>query len=133
MQRHVLPPSVRSSAVAAQAVPGAGAPAVAGPSGAVAQGASAAAAPAVPSKPRCTPPAWRYPAMARHLHEEGSALVDVTLGAQGQVRQASLHSSTGYDDLDSTALAAARNISCTGSASTLAGMHVLLPVTFHLH
>ena len=71
--------------------------------------------------------------MARHLHEEGNALVDVTLSAQGQVQQASLHSSTGYDDLDSTALAAARRITCTGSSGTLAGTHVLLPVMFRLH
>ncbi|WP_308720864.1 energy transducer TonB [Komagataeibacter xylinus] len=73
--------------------------------------------------------------MARHMHEEGNAMVDVVLGSEGQVTQVSLKSSTGYDDLDSTALAAARKVQCTpqGQGGALAGMHVLLPVTFHLH
>ncbi|WP_265001107.1 energy transducer TonB [Komagataeibacter nataicola] len=88
---------------------------------------------AAPAAPHCKPPAWRYPAMARHMHEEGNAMVDVVLGSEGQVAQVSLKSSTGYDDLDSTALAAARKVQCTAQGHALAGTHVLLPVTFRLH
>ncbi|WP_240906570.1 energy transducer TonB [Komagataeibacter xylinus] len=87
----------------------------------------------VPAAPHCTPPAWRYPALARHMHEEGNAMVDVVLGSEGQVTQVSLKSSTGYDDLDDTALAAARNVQCRPQGHALAGTHVLLPVTFRLH
>ncbi|WP_181418153.1 energy transducer TonB [Komagataeibacter oboediens] len=81
---------------------------------------------------QCTPPAWRYPAMARHMHEEGTAMVDLVIGAQGQVAQASLRSSTGYDDLDRTALAAARNVRCTAEGGATDGAKVTLPVIFHL-
>lgn len=70
--------------------------------------------------------------MARHMHEEGSALVDLVIGGQGQVVQANLRSSTGYDDLDSTAVAAARNVHCTSDGGTLEGTHLTLPVVFHL-
>ncbi|WP_241503232.1 energy transducer TonB [Komagataeibacter melaceti] len=93
------------------------------------------AAPASPTATalHCTPPAWRYPAMARHMHEEGTATVDLVLAASGQVEQAAIKTSTGYDDLDSTALAAARRVQCTAEGGTMAGRHVLLPVMFHLH
>lgn len=70
--------------------------------------------------------------MARHMHEEGTAMVDLVIGAQGQVAQASLRSSTGYDDLDRTALAAARNVRCTAEGGVTDGAKVTLPVIFHL-
>lgn len=94
-----------------------------------------ATAPSGPSSTtlHCTPPAWRYPAMARHMHEEGTAMVELTLGATGQVTQAVLKTGTGYDDLDSTALAAARKVQCTMESGTVEGRHVVLPVMFHLH
>ncbi|WP_025812484.1 energy transducer TonB [Komagataeibacter kakiaceti] len=92
-------------------------------------------APSSPSSSilHCTPPAWRYPAMARHMHEEGTAMVELTLGPAGQVTQADLKTGTGYDDLDSTALAAARKVQCTTDGGTAEGRHVVLPVMFHLH
>nr|WP_232272545.1 energy transducer TonB [Komagataeibacter europaeus] len=95
-----------------------------------AQQAATAARPA--STVHCTPPAWRYPPMARHMHEEGSAMVDLVIGGQGQVVQATLRSSSGYDDLDRTAIAAARNVRCTADGGALDGTHLTLPVVFHL-
>ena len=132
-QVHVRPLHQALPSPAAQAPHGGGIQAPVATGGATARAEPSAGAGSSKTIPHCTPPAWRYPAMARHMHEEGNALVDLTLGAQGQVLQASLHGSTGYDDLDSTALAAARNVRCTGSGGTLDGTHVLLPVTFHLH
>nr|WP_256431442.1 energy transducer TonB [Komagataeibacter sp. FXV3] len=70
--------------------------------------------------------------MARHMHEEGGAMVDLVLGSQGQVVQATLRSSSGYDDLDRTAIAAARNVRCTADGGALDGTHLTLPVIFHL-
>ncbi|MGY6770619.1 energy transducer TonB [Komagataeibacter sp. NFXK3] len=126
----------RLSSAAPPARPGAAAPVGSAPA-ATQNGpgapSTAQAAAVAPAAPHCTPPAWRYPALARHMHEEGNAMVDVVLGSEGQVTQVSLKSSTGYDDLDSTALAAARKVQCTGQGRSLEGTHVLLPVTFHLH
>ncbi|BAK86169.1 TonB periplasmic protein (plasmid) [Komagataeibacter medellinensis NBRC 3288] len=124
-------PSAQPSAQARVAAPVGSAPA-ATQNGPAVPGAAQTAA-VVPTAPHCTPPAWRYPAMARHMHEEGNALVDVVLGSEGQVVQVSLKSGTGYDDLDSTALAAARKVQCTPQGRPLEGTHVLLPVTFRLH
>ena len=96
-------------------------------------GATAGTTASSSTAPHCTQPSWRYPAMARHMHEEGSAVVDLTLGEQGQVLQTTLKTGTGYDDLDSTALAAATKVQCSATGTNLNGRHVLLPVTFHLH
>ncbi|WP_369523295.1 energy transducer TonB [Komagataeibacter swingsii] len=135
----VSPPRTAAHATAPHAAP---VPSAAAPSGSRADTAHAtaasghaqqAAAAAMPAAAlHCTPPAWRYPPMARHMHEEGSALVDLVIGGQGQVVQASLRGSSGYDDLDSTAVAAARNVHCTSDGGALEGRHLTLPVVFHL-
>lgn len=80
---------------------------------------------------RCTPPQTHYPAMARRLHEEGEAVVEVSLAATGAVQAVKLVQSTGYDDLDAQALTAARALRCTPpEAATQVGR---IPVGFHIH
>lgn len=78
----------------------------------------------------CTPPQTHYPPMARHLHEEGEGVVEVTLAADGGIAATRLVQSTGYDDLDAQALAAARGLHCAAPAS--APMVGRIPVGFHI-
>lgn len=78
----------------------------------------------------CTPPQTHYPPMARHLHEEGEAVVEVTLAADGTIAGTRLTQSSGYDDLDAQALTAARGLHCAAPAS--APMVGRIPVGFHI-
>ncbi|CCT60917.1 TonB periplasmic protein (plasmid) [Acetobacter pasteurianus 386B] len=78
----------------------------------------------------CSPPQTHYPPMARHLHEEGEGVVEVTLAADGAIATTRLVQSTGYDDLDAQALAAARGLHCVAPAST--PMVGRIPVGFHI-
>lgn len=79
----------------------------------------------------CTPAQTHYPAMARRLHEEGEAVVEVTLAATGAVEATRLTQSTGYDDLDAQALAAARALHCMPPEG---GVSVgRIPIGFHIH
>ncbi|GBR21628.1 hypothetical protein AA0481_2428 [Acetobacter orientalis NRIC 0481] len=69
--------------------------------------------------------------MARRLHEEGEAVVEVSLAATGAVQAVKLVQSTGYDDLDAQALTAARALRCTPpEAAAQVGR---IPVGFHIH
>lgn len=110
----IAPATARSMAAAAPVL--AKPPAVAQPEGA--------------EKLSCSPVHARYPAMARQLQEEGEALVQVVLDAGGQVVEAHLIRSTGYDDLDEQAVLTARSMRCTPPAHPpLAGR---IPVGFHI-
>ncbi|MFT9399005.1 energy transducer TonB [Acetobacter sp.] len=81
-------------------------------------------------KLHCTPPQTHYPPMARHLYEEGEAVVEVTLAGTGAVQSVRLTQSTGYDDLDKQALLAARTLTCTPPENgALVGR---IPVGFHI-
>ncbi|MCI1546984.1 MAG: TonB family protein [Acetobacter indonesiensis] len=78
----------------------------------------------------CTPPQTHYPPMARHLHEEGEAVVEIGLNATGAVTTTRLVQSTGYDDLDAQALTAARGLKCAAPAQ--GAMVGRIPVGFHI-
>ncbi len=78
----------------------------------------------------CTPPQTHYPPIARHLHEEGEGVVEITLAADGGITATRLVQSTGYDDLDAQALAAARGLHCAAPASV--PMVGRIPVGFHI-
>ncbi|MFT8656705.1 MAG: TonB family protein [Acetobacter papayae] len=78
----------------------------------------------------CSPVHARYPAMARQLQEEGEAMVQVVLDVGGQVVEAHLIRSTGYDDLDEQAVLTARSMRCT--PPTHPPLTGRIPVTFHI-
>ena len=78
----------------------------------------------------CSAPEAHYPVSARHLHEEGEALAEVSINAKGQVIAARLVKSTGYDDLDDQALQTVKNLHCTPpEAAVVTGR---IPVGFHI-
>ncbi len=78
----------------------------------------------------CSAPEAHYPVSARHLHEEGEALAEVSINGQGQVIAARLVKSTGYDDLDEQALQTVKNLHCTAPEAT--GVTGRIPVGFHI-
>lgn len=78
----------------------------------------------------CSAPEAHYPVSARHLHEEGEALAEVSLNAKGQVIAARLVKSTGYDDLDDQALQTVKNLHCTAPEAT--GVTGRIPIGFHI-
>ncbi|GBR60262.1 hypothetical protein AA18889_2374 [Acetobacter senegalensis DSM 18889] len=57
-------------------------------------------------------------------------MVEITLAANGSIAATRLVQSTGYDDLDAQALAAARGLHCAAPAS--APMMGRIPVEFHI-
>ncbi|MFT8782090.1 TonB family protein [Acetobacter syzygii] len=102
-----------------------------------ASGGQAATPPSVPSAGRtgsmqltCSAPEAHYPVSARHLHEEGEAVAEVSLNSKGQVVAARLVKSTGYDDLDDQALQTVKNLHCTAPGS--AAVTGRIPVGFHI-
>lgn len=78
----------------------------------------------------CSAPESHYPVSARHLHEEGEAVAEVSINAKGQVIAARLVQSTGYDDLDDQALQTVKNLHCTPPES--AAVTGRIPVGFHI-
>lgn len=78
----------------------------------------------------CSVPEAHYPVSARHLHEEGEAVAEVSINGKGQVIAARLVKSTGYDDLDDQALETVKNLHCTAPASTVVTGRI--PVGFHI-
>ncbi|MCG4259795.1 TonB family protein [Acetobacter senegalensis] len=125
--------SARAAASQVQSAPAASSPPAAQGSAAAQSGAASVAHVAKGSGARtltCTPPQTHYPPMARHLHEEGEGVVEVTLAADGGIAATRLVQSTGYDDLDAQALAAARGLHCAAPAS--APMVGRIPVGFHI-
>lgn len=78
----------------------------------------------------CSAPESHYPVSARHLHEEGEAVAEVSINGKGQVIAARLVQSTGYDDLDDQALQTVKNLHCTSpEAGVVTGR---IPVGFHI-
>ncbi len=49
-----------------------------------------------------------YPSQSRRLGEEGTVVLDVTVGTDGRVQHIAIHSSSGHDRLDQAALRAVR-------------------------
>lgn len=78
----------------------------------------------------CSAPEAHYPVSARHLHEEGEAVAEVSINGKGQVIAARLVKSTGYDDLDDQALQTVKNLRCTPPASAVVTGRI--PVGFHI-
>lgn len=72
-----------------------------------------------------------YPPMARHLHEEGTAVVEAALDPSGHVLTARLFKTSGFDDLDDAAVEAVRGLQCTLPEGGAITGHI--PVVFHLH
>ncbi|WP_338332927.1 energy transducer TonB [Acetobacter sp. LMG 32666] len=78
----------------------------------------------------CSAPESHYPVSARHLHEEGEAVAEVSINGKGQVIAARLVKSTGYDDLDDQALQTVKNLHCTPPDSAVVTGRI--PVGFHI-
>lgn len=78
----------------------------------------------------CSAPEAHYPVSARHLHEEGEALAEVSINTKGQVIAARLVKSTGYDDLDDQALQTVKNLHCTPPGTAVVTGRI--PVGFHI-
>nr|WP_242012592.1 energy transducer TonB [Acetobacter lambici] len=78
----------------------------------------------------CSAPESHYPVSARHLHEEGEAVAEVSINGKGQVIAARLVKSTGYDDLDDQALQTVKNLHCTPPESAVVTGRI--PVGFHI-
>lgn len=78
----------------------------------------------------CSAPEAHYPVSARHLHEEGEALAEVSINGSGQVIAARLVKSTGYDDLDDQALQTVKNLHCSAPGSTVVTGRI--PIGFHI-
>ncbi|MFT8417977.1 MAG: TonB family protein [Acetobacter sp.] len=78
----------------------------------------------------CSAPEAHYPVSARHLHEEGEALAEVSINAKGQVIAARLVKSTGYEDLDDQALQTVKNLHCTAPEATVVTGRI--PIGFHI-
>ncbi|MFT8814854.1 TonB family protein [Acetobacter fabarum] len=78
----------------------------------------------------CSAPESHYPVSARHLHEEGEAVAEVSINAKGQVIAARLVQSTGYDDLDDQALQTVKNLHCTPPETAVVTGRI--PVGFHI-
>jgi protein TonB len=49
-----------------------------------------------------------YPISSRHLAEEGALLLDILVGADGQVHEAKVSRSSGFERLDQAALSEAK-------------------------
>ncbi|GAN53185.1 hypothetical protein Tasa_007_030 [Tanticharoenia sakaeratensis NBRC 103193] len=81
--------------------------------------------------PACDAASAPYPASARVLHEQGVVRVGLTVQPGGAVTHAHVTDSSGYDDLDDAALAAARTLTCRNTGTVSAD--VTLPVRFTLH
>ncbi|WP_048837405.1 energy transducer TonB [Acetobacter cibinongensis] len=125
-QTSVASPAHAAAPVQSAPLPHQQAPASSPAPASVAQAAKGGGVP----KLHCTPPQTHYPPMARHLHEEGEAVVEVTLAGTGAVQSARLTQSTGYDDLDKQALLAARTLTCAPPENgVLVGR---IPVGFHI-
>ena len=83
----------------------------------------------VHAAPRCTIPQPDYPAVAKREWQQGIALVDLKVSADGRVEQASLAKSTGSELLDTSAVVAARQAKCAaGQAETLSQ-----PISFEMN
>jgi len=83
---------------------------------------------------RCQVPAPVYPAKAKWLKQEGTVIVKLMLGEQGELLNESVAKSSGIDALDDAALHAIAGAHCqpyreNGIASTVV---TLQPVTFRL-
>lgn len=83
---------------------------------------------------RCQVPAPVYPARAKWLKQEGTVIVKLMLGEQGELLNESVAKSSGIDALDNAALRAIAGAHCqpyreNGIASTVV---TLQPVTFRL-
>ncbi|WP_162493421.1 energy transducer TonB [Kozakia baliensis] len=93
------------------------------------------AAPPVPpekqEKPGCTAPTPTYPASARVMHEQGIAVLALTIAPGGRIQSSSIARSSGYDDLDNAALSIAGHLSCQNTGSQ--PVQLSLPVNFRLH
>jgi protein TonB len=75
-----------------------------------------------------------YPLMSRRLGEQGTVLLRVTVGEQGEVRAVALEESCGHARLDEAALRAVRHWRFLPAqrAGVAVTSSVLVPVTFSL-
>lgn len=93
---------------------------------------TASSMPAAPASqaPGCRAMTPAYPASARVMRETGAAVVLLTVAPGGAVTAVRLEQSSGYDDLDDVAVAAAHEARCTNA--TGAASQLRLPVHFRL-
>lgn len=81
---------------------------------------------------RCSALSKDYPMAARRRHEQGTARVRYQLSPDGQIRQVEVVESTGYSDLDRSALQAVQSMKCQAAP----GQPVIktsIPVNFSLN
>ncbi|WP_169852719.1 TonB family protein [Neoasaia chiangmaiensis] len=80
--------------------------------------------------PNCAAQTPPYPASAQVMHETGMAVVSLVVAPGGGVAKVEIVTSSGYDDLDDAAVAAARSARCVNDGGQSATLR--LPVHFRM-
>ncbi|RQM44137.1 energy transducer TonB [Paraburkholderia bannensis] len=83
----------------------------------------------------CQIPAPEYPAKAKRLQQEGTVVINLTIGTDGAVTVARVARSSGFDSLDAAALASIRVGHCRPytTAGVAQAVQATQPVAFNLN
>ncbi|MCO4876386.1 TonB family protein [Paraburkholderia caribensis] len=83
----------------------------------------------------CQIPAPEYPSKAKRLQQEGTVVIKLTIGTDGQVTAARVARSSGFDSLDAAALASIRAGRCRPytTAGVAQAVQATQPVAFNLN